>query len=254
MSKKVEGKNVDDGPIAYINSAGKILECNLDFARLCGKQITQMIGRELTEQCKFDNPNALLEAAFQLDQLASGSGDLWRAGFLTVLNTEDEYEVTVRRCARKIRHHSVMEAVVSKIHRSGSVGAGEAQRRESIRKSMKLDQKIALSEEVDSGHAKAEEKVGSGRFKSDGKDAKAGTVVLTPQKDGLQALKLLQQERFDIVLMDINMPNMDGLEASHQFRMIEQQRRKSGFDAFIPKPLTEEGFLEVLHMQPNQNL
>ena len=66
MSKEVEGKINDEGPIAYINSAGKILECNLDFARLCGKQITQMIGRELTEQCKFDNPNALLEAAFQL--------------------------------------------------------------------------------------------------------------------------------------------------------------------------------------------
>ncbi|RYY77877.1 hypothetical protein EON63_18125 [archaeon] len=66
MSKDAESKLPDEGPTAYINSAGKILECNLDFARLCGRQITQMIGRELTEQCKFDNPNALLEAAFQL--------------------------------------------------------------------------------------------------------------------------------------------------------------------------------------------
>jgi CheY-like chemotaxis protein len=79
--------------------------------------------------------------------------------------------------------------------------------------------------------------------------------------------------------MDINMPKMNGLEASNEFRKIESSNRKAafsrgdytinpplklfaisgdisstilcevmnaGFDGFVPKPLREESFLELL--------
>lgn len=50
--------------------------------------------------------------------------------------------------------------------------------------------------------------------------------LVTVANNGLEALKALDQGRFDVVLMDVHMPEMSGLEATQKIREQEQQTGK----------------------------
>jgi CheY-like chemotaxis protein len=92
--------------------------------------------------------------------------------------------------------------------------------------------------------------------------------------DGAAALEALKNNHYDAVLMDIHMPHMGGLEASHEFRIHEGLMRQykgegshphqklvamsadfsgtliheimsAGFDGFLAKPITQVAFREL---------
>lgn len=86
-----------------------------------------------------------------------------------------------------------------------------------------------------------------------------GNTVITAQ-NGEEALSLLEQHYFDVILMDVQMPVMNGIEATRRIRTFESLGKKkrlpiialtayampgdreqflqAGMDAYLPKPVT----------------
>ena len=91
-----------------------------------------------------------------------------------------------------------------------------------------------------------------------------GPIEVTEAQSGFDAMRLLPRARYDLIITDINMPDVNGLELIHFIRRSEQYRstplviistqatqrdvergRKLGADAYVAKPFTSESLREA---------
>ena len=91
-------------------------------------------------------------------------------------------------------------------------------------------------------------------------------LTISEAPNGVEALKVLQQERFDAVFTDIVMPEMDGFELCEEIRKHSEwmdmpivvisthydsayivKALRQGADDYIPKPIDPETVENVLH-------
>lgn len=88
---------------------------------------------------------------------------------------------------------------------------------------------------------------------------------VTLATDGVEALKAAQDESFDLVLSDVNMPNMDGIELTRELRALasyrfvpilmlttegpelKQSARKAGATGWLAKPFDPKTLLATIH-------
>ena len=86
-------------------------------------------------------------------------------------------------------------------------------------------------------------------------------------KNGVQVLEMLEKDYFDVILMDINMPKMDGMECAEKIRALDDEKKSkipivaitgnaknysmedfknAGIDEYLQKPLNFDTLVDTV--------
>ena len=95
-------------------------------------------------------------------------------------------------------------------------------------------------------------------------------IICQVADNGMDAIKLVESNDFDVVLMDIHMPGISGIEATQEIRKFKpdlpiialtavtieenlDEFYRVGFNEIIPKPFKTEEFFEKIHRTLTQD-
>jgi CheY-like chemotaxis protein/HPt (histidine-containing phosphotransfer) domain-containing protein len=126
-----------------------------------------------------------------------------------------------------------------------------------------LQQALAKSEQINfHGHCLVAEDASANQMLVKRMLVKAGVEVVVV-RDGKEALQQVQTQLFDLIFMDIQMPRMNGFEATKAIRAAglktpivaltanvmkgdEQKCLEAGCDAYLAKPIDRKAFIDTL--------
>lgn len=253
---------------AKADSSGFFTECSDQFLLVSGLA-TDFRTCSIISLAKFTTPEDLQQRAYMLDALATtkpavNSGAVesnetkWIADLeSTYLNMSYEIHVTLSRSSSRDSAHVLDVELVELYCSSRSSFASSLSYHHSSKDLLNLRILVVDDSELVL-------KVVSRLIRGEGH-------TVDCKKDGVEALEALKNIEYDAVIMDIHMPEMNGLEASYEFRnhegLMHQYRGEAqssklkiiamssdfseelikdvmvaGFDGFIPKPLTLTAF------------
>lgn len=266
------GSNIYSRPTsmrAKADSSGFFTECSELFLVVSGLT-TDFRTCSIISLAKFTTPEELQQRAYMLDALAttkpaanSGTSESneikWIADLEnTYFNMSYEIHVTLNQSNPRDSSH-VLDVELVELHCSSrsSFASSSITRHQSLKDLLNLRILVVDDSELVL-------KVVSRLIRAEGH-------TVDCKRDGLEALEALKNIDYDAVIMDIHMPEMNGLEASFEFRnhegLMHQYRGEAqssklkiiamssdfseelikdviiaGFDGFIPKPLTLTAF------------
>lgn len=96
-------------------------------------------------------------------------------------------------------------------------------------------------------------------------------MICTVADNGMDAIKLVKEGNFDVILMDIHMPGISGIEATKKIREFNQavpiialtavtieenleEFYRAGFSEFIPKPFKADDFFDKINRVLNNHV
>ena len=128
--------------------------------------------------------------------------------------------------------------------------AAEEKQEDSLVKRPQQIKKILIAEDVESNYILVKSLIGE-------------NYTLLWAKDGMEAVEMYKEYQPDLILMDIKMPRMNGLDATHiirtyskdipiialtayAFETDKEKAFEAGCNDFVTKPISEEALVKVL--------